>query len=128
MTMQVTVNLPDQIYQRAQRLSELSGLDVEEIIAERLDQLLPPLRSEMDTRPIESLTDEEVIAVAKSMMDETLSNRMSILLQKNQEDNLAEAERAELKMLFDIYEAGQLRKAQAAVEAVNRGLRSSIEP
>ncbi len=127
MTMQVMVNLPDHIYQRARRLSELSGLDVEEIIAERLDLLLPPLRSEMDTRPVETLTDEEVIAVAEGMMDETLSKRMSVLLQKNQADTLTEIERGELKMLFDIYEVGQFRKVEAAAEAIKRGLRLSID-
>lgn len=128
MSTQITVTLPENVYQRAQRLSELSGLDVEEIIAQRLDLLLPPLRSEMDTRPVESLSDEEVIAVAKSMMDETLSSRMSTLLQKNGAGTLTDAERGELAMLFDIFEVGQLRKAEAAVEAVNRGLRKFIEP
>lgn len=128
MSTQVMVSLPDHVYQRARRLSELSGLDVEDIIAERLDLLLPPLRSEMDTRPVETLTNEEVIAVAEGMMDETLSSRVSVLLQKNQADTLTEAERGELKMLFDIYEVGQLRKAKAAVEAVERGLKLSIEP
>jgi hypothetical protein len=127
-TMQVMVNLPDYIYQRARRFSELSGLNVEQIIAERLDLLLPPLSSEMDTRPVETLTDEEVISIAEGMMEESLSGRMSALAQKQQEANLSEAERAELKMLLDIYEAGQLRKAEAIVEAVKRGLRLSIEP
>jgi hypothetical protein len=125
--MQVMVNLPDHIYQRARRLSELSGLDVEDIIAQRLDLLLPPLRSEKDARPVESLPDNEVVAVAESMMDESLSTRMSTLLQKNGAGTLTDAERGELTMLFEIFEVGQLRKGEAAVEAKKRGLKLSIE-
>jgi hypothetical protein len=128
MSTQVTVTLPDNIYRRAQRLAELSGLDVEDIIAEHLEKLMPPLSSEMDTRPVQTLSDDEVLIFADSMMEEPLSSLMSVLLQKQQAGELTDMERGELKMLMDIYGVGQIRKAQAMVEAVRRGLREALKP
>lgn len=126
MSTQVIVTLPDNVYQRAQRLAELSGLDIEDMIAEHLG-LLPPLSTEMDTRPVESLSNDDVLALADSMMEEAQSTRMSVLLQKQQAGGVNDVERAELKMLMDIYKVGQVRKAQAMVEAVRRGLRDPLD-
>lgn len=128
MTAQLTVTLPEKVYKRMQRLAELAGRNVEDTLAETLDSWLPPLSSEMDNQPVETLSDSEVLALSESMMDEVLSKRMSALLYKQQAEPMSEAERAELRMLMDIYGAGQLRKAEALVEAVRRGLRGPLEP
>lgn len=127
MSIQLTVTLPDRVYERIKRLAELTGRDVQDTLAETLDGLLPPLSSEMDTRPIETLTDSELIRLSEQMMDEMQSARMSALLYKQQAEPITEAERAELQMLMDVYETGQLRKARALAEAVKRGLRQPLE-
>lgn len=127
MSIQLTVTLPDRVYERIKRLAELTGRDVQDTLAETLDGLLPPLSSEMDTRPIEKLTDSELIRVSEQMMDEMQSARMSALLYKQQAEPITEAERAELQMLMDVYETGQIRKAKALAEAVKRGLRQPLE-
>jgi hypothetical protein len=128
MTTELRIKLPDKVYKRIERLAELTGHDEAEAIALTLDSMLPPLRSEMDTRPIPSLSNEEVLATADSMMDTTLNARMSALLRKRNESPLMEAEEAELEMLYDLYDVGQLRKAEAWVEAVKRGLREHPRP
>lgn len=128
MTAQLTVTLPEKVYKRMQRLAELAGRNVEETLAETLDSWLPPLSSELDSQPVESLSDDEVLALSESMMDEVLSKRMSALLYKQQAEPMSEAEQAELKMLMDIYGVGQLRKGAALAEAVKRGLRGRLEP
>jgi hypothetical protein len=120
--MQVTLNLSENVYRRAERLAELTGRDVKDITANQLDVSLPPLGSEMDHRPVETLSDNDILALSESMMDENLNSRMSLLLQKQQAGEINDAERAELKMLMEIFEIGQLRKAHALVESVKRGL------
>jgi hypothetical protein len=126
--MQVTLNLPENIYRRAERLAQLTGQDVKDVIANRLDVSLPPLGSELDHRPIETLSDSDVLALSESMMDENLNARMSLLIEKQQASEINDAERAELKMLMDVFEVGQFRKAQALVESVKRGLREPLTP
>jgi hypothetical protein len=128
MSTQVTVTLPDKVYRRAERLAQLSGKDIEDVIAEQLVTTLPPLGSEMDARAVETLPDQEVVLLSESMMDEFHSARLSVLLDKNQNAALSASERAELELLMDVYSAGQLRKSQALAEAARRGLRPPLEP
>ena len=123
MSTQVTVTLSERAYKRIAHMAELAGYDVGEMLAEKIDDLLPPLASELDSRSIELLSDDEVLEIADSMMDQVQSARMSALLQKQQAELLNESELAEVQMLMDIYWLGQLRKAEALVEAVKRGLR-----
>lgn len=126
MTTQITLTLSDEIYKRAEHFAHLTGQAVEEVIAARVGDTLPPLVSELDSRPVETLLDDEVISLAESMMDERLSDRMSALSQKQREDVLTSEEQIELRMLFEIYNVGQLRKAQALAQAVKRGLRPPL--
>ena len=126
MTKELTLHLPDHIYRRAKRIADITGQDVSEIIARRIDLTLPPLTSELDSRPVESLPDEELLEVADSMMDEVQNAWMSALQYKQQAGTITDEEKAELKILLEIFEAGQLRKTQALVEAVNRRLRKPL--
>lgn len=75
---------------------------------------------------LQSLSDYEVLALAYSRMDAALNQRMSTLLERNQADEIAIEERAELNELIAIYEHGSLLKAQAAVEAIRRKL--TVQP
>jgi hypothetical protein len=124
MSAELKVRLSDHILRRIQWMVESSGQDVDAMMDMTLEGLLPPLPSELDSRPVESLNNQELLEVADSMMDESLNSRMDDLIQKQKHGNtLNSAEEAQFKMLWDIYEIGQLRKAQAMVETVKRGLR-----
>lgn len=126
MTTQIILTLSDEIYKRAEHFARLTGQAVEDVIADRVGGTLPPLVSELDSRPVETLSDDEVLSLSQSMMDERLSSRMSGLSQKQREDVLTPEEQTELNMLFEIYNVGQLRKAQGLAQAVKRGLRPSL--
>lgn len=124
MEREVTLSLPEHVLRRAERLAVLAGEDVDTILAMTLGRTLPPLPNEFDEVDFAQLSDIEVLSLADSMMDITLSDRMSALHEKQQAESLSGEERAELQLLMEVFSAGQLRKTQALVEAVQRGLRS----
>ena len=126
MVTQLMVTLPDEIYDRIQRLAEHAGMDTNRVLTMMLMSSLPPL-PELDTRPVQILSDEEVLALADSMMDTIQSARMSELLQKQQASHLDASERDELNVLMAIYTAGQGRKLEGLVEAIRRGLRKRLD-
>ncbi len=126
---QVILTLPSDVYERAKRQAEVFGRAVDEILIETVLDAFPPPPLEMDVRPIANMSNAEVLVTADSMMDEALNDRRSALVQKQKAlIGLTEAEEAELEMLWNVYNVGQLRKAQAIVEAVKRGLRTAPKP
>ena len=126
MAVQLIVTLPEHVYERAQRLAELTGRDVADVVTNSLGWVFSPLDDVMDTTPVESLADQAVLGLADSQMDITQSSRMSELLQKQQASLISDPEHAELETLMAIYDLGQQRKTEALVEAVKRGLRAPL--
>lgn len=126
MATQLTVTLPDEIYDRIQRLAEQAGVDSAHVLTLMLSLSLPSL-PEMDSRPMGSLSDEEVLTAADSMMDSLQSARLSELLQIQQSGYINPREMNELNVLMAIYNAGQQRKLDGLVEAVKRGLRKRLD-
>jgi len=117
-----TLVIPDDVYQRAEHIARRAGRAASEVIAHQLRQSLPPLETELDSRPIASLPDAEVVDLALGFMPTVLSSRMNELIAAQKERTLDSIEEAELESLMDVYHAGQLRKAEAMVEAKERGL------
>lgn len=128
MTMQVTVTLRDEIYRRAERIAQLTGQNVSDILSTTLEASLPSLESSQ-ARPVEEMNDAELLALAEGQMPWSQNRRMSLLLDKQQSyHGLTEVERVELQTLMQVYQEGTLRKARALAEAVRRGLRPPLEP
>jgi hypothetical protein len=123
MSTQVTVSLPDAIYESIERLAEGSGREVSDVLANTLTISLSLLLEQPNTQDIESLSDAEILALIDSKMDEVLSQRMSELLQKNQNGELDEIEQHELSLFMYVYHQGSTRKVQAMEAAIRRGLR-----
>lgn len=67
-----------------------------------------------------------MLALSESTMAPQEDERLSELLDKQQEGLLSTPEQSELLGLMQIYQEGMLRKAQALQEAVKRGLREPI--
>lgn len=129
MSTQVTVTLSDDIYRRAEYLAHLTGRDIADVLAETVGLALQPLGSSDTTeRPVELLSDAEVVNSSVSWMDPAQDRRMSDLLDKQQRGELAEGEHLELLAVTQAYQDGLLRKAKALREAVQRGLRPSLDP
>ncbi len=73
-------------------------------------------------KPIEELSDDEVLDVAGLRMNKAQGQRLGRLLDCQQAGKLNEDERRELAALAQIYHEGLVRKAQGIAEAVKRGL------
>jgi predicted DNA-binding protein len=126
---QITLTIPDETYQRAEHLAQLTGRNIADVLADTLDISLNAVRKgSFAGKAVAELSDAEVLELADSMMGKQQSARLSILLDKQQAGKLDSADAAELLDLMQHYQDGFLRKAQALKEAVQRGLRKPLEP
>ncbi|GIX49338.1 MAG: hypothetical protein KatS3mg131_3549 [Candidatus Tectimicrobiota bacterium] len=129
MSRQVTLELPDDLLSRAERLATLACRDVREVLAEAVALALPPLDVVLgESRPVSELSDAEVLKLTKLRLTPSQNRRLSRLLDKQQAGTLTEQERTELLSLMQLYEAKLLRQAEALAEAVQRGLREPLSP
>ena len=88
--------------------------------------LSPKQEPNQNLAHLSTLSDRQVITLTELQMESTQDQRLSQLLQTQQERTLTTAEQSELEMLMEIYQAGLLRKAQALNESVKRGLRRPL--
>lgn len=129
MSIEITLTLPEGLVEYAKRFGGATQRGVETVLADALQMILPIL----DTLPndalypsISSLSDTEVLALADSKMDIIQNARLGELQTQGKSRGLTEAERYELIALLQIYQIGQLRKAEGLAEAVQRRLRSPL--
>jgi hypothetical protein len=129
MSTQVTITLPDDVYQRAQHLARLISCDVAEILTNTITISLPPFdASSGESRSVADLSDDDVLALTQLQLPPSQDRRLSLLLEKQQAGQLSQTEHSDLFALMQHYQAGLLRKAQALREAVQRGLREPLDP
>ena len=122
MSTQVTVTVPDEIYEHAQYLAQQTSSDVAGILADMIEWSMPILHPPQ--APVIELSDEEVLALAELQMQPDQDHRLSELLHQQQAGTLSVKDRPELVMLLQACQEDTLRKAQAMQEAVRRGLRT----
>lgn len=128
MSVQVTLSLPNNLFEHAKDLGNATKRDTAEVLADALEMMWPTLPDSPTANlpAIASLTDEDVLGVADMKLDEAQNNRLSELQTKGKQTALTEVERFELLSLLHIYQLGQLRKSEALAEAVRRGLRAPL--
>lgn len=127
-SIQVTISLPEDVYQRAQRFSRLINRDLASVLADTVGSSLPPLSDQVETLPaISDLSDRAVLDLAESMLPAQQDQRLSELLEKQREGELVGDEPQELEALMQVYNEGWLRKTAGLVEAVERGLMSPLD-
>lgn len=78
-------------------------------------------------RPVETLADEEVLALTELQLTREQQSRLNDLLERNREGGLDAGGQRQLDELMRAYEHGLLRKAQALRVAVQRGLREPLQ-
>jgi hypothetical protein len=123
MSTQITITLPDEIYQRAERFARLANRDLASVVADTIKLSIPPISPEAAAlEPVSVLSNEQVLALTQLQMEQEQDARLSDLLDRQQSGILTEIEGIELQTLMQIYQEGLLRKATALSEAVKRGL------
>jgi hypothetical protein len=123
MTVPVTLNLPDEVYQRAERFARLANRDLASILTDTVISSLPSLSDQIEALPsIEEMSDRAILDLANSCLSEPQDRRLSELLEKQREGDLVGDEPQELEALMQIYNEGWLRQTAGLVEAVKRGL------
>lgn len=118
--MEVTLNLPDNIYRSFQKLAEKTSRRIDEVIAEKIQD---DYWTDDDLEEnLSKLSDAEVLELANLKLSKQQDKRLSQLLENQRESRIKASEKIELEGLMNLYRMGNLRKAQACLEAVNRGL------
>jgi hypothetical protein len=119
MSEKVTVELPEELAQRARAVAAQTRRRFEEVLVEWIDRA--------GAEPVaESLADDELLALCDRQLDAGRQEELSDLLTRNREGLLQEAERDRLDELMRIYRRGLIRKAQALKAAVARGLKPRL--
>jgi hypothetical protein len=129
MSRRITLELPDEILNRAERLASLAHRDVADVLAAAVTAALPSLDSVLEEgRPVAELPDDEVLKRTELRLAPALDHRLSDLLDRQQAGTLANPEQTELRALIQVYETNLMRQAEALAEAVRRGLRAPLSP
>lgn len=122
----VTLNLPENVYERARRTASILNRSVEELLESTLDTALPafddaPTHLETDMARLPSLNDTELWQVARSKMDKKREKTLHKLLDAQAERRLNEKETRQLESLH--HESGKLTllKSQAYALLHQRG-------
>jgi hypothetical protein len=119
--MEVTLNLPENIYQNFTRLAEKKHRRVEEVITDKLQDDFSFEKVDF-AGTVADWSDEDVLALANLKLPKEQANRMSELSDIQQRREMNNVEKSEFEMYLEIYNNANLRKAHGIVEAVKRGL------
>jgi hypothetical protein len=129
MDTQVTLTLPEELYEYAKRWATITQRDLPEMLTDALTIVLTPMYTTPRLeRPVSSLSDEDVLELSKAQMRQEQGRRLSELLEKQREGKLAGSERPELLALMQVYNQLWIRQSEALAEAARRGLQRPLEP
>jgi hypothetical protein len=119
MTEFVTLEVPDELVARAREVAARSNRPFEDVLVQWLGQLaVEP--------PVDTLSNDEVLALTTLQMDEADQLELGELLARQREGQILPPQRRRLDELMASYRQGLLRKSEALRVAVERGLRSSL--
>jgi hypothetical protein len=115
----ITLEISEDIAQRAQEVAARTQPTVEDVLVDWLGQSAADL-------PVEFLPDDQVLTLAEMQMADDEQAELSELLALKRENALTGQQRERLEALMRIYRHGLRRKAQAIKVAVERKLLQSL--
>ncbi len=111
----ITLDLPQDIYRRAQRTAKATQRPVEQIVVEWIQP--PAEENRSDVQPIvaemEKLTIDELLQIAQATLPTSEAARLQTLLAAQQQRTLTPSERQEAERLVAQEDLTTLRKAKA---------------
>ncbi|MEH2269616.1 MAG: hypothetical protein V7K68_14465 [Nostoc sp.] len=129
MAISITINLPENLVESAQRLGEATARELSDVLVDMLEIVLPSIDNISDmsiNSEIYHVSDQEVLELANLKMDAAQNERLGELQAKGKNTGLTEVERYELLVLMSIYQIGQLRKSEGLAEAVRRQIKTPL--
>jgi uncharacterized protein YlxW (UPF0749 family) len=124
--MEVTLNLPENVYRNFSKLAEKKHRRVEEVITDKLQDDFSAETVDFE-ESVAAWADEDVLALAKLKLPKEQANRMSELSDLEQRGLINAVEKSEMEMYLEIYNNANLRKAYGIAEAVKRGLVATLD-
>lgn len=112
----VTLEMPDELAQRARALAAATNRRFEEAMVEWIGRAVAE-------PAVELLPDNELLALSEAKLDTVRQDELSDLLVRHREGQLQENDRARLDVAMTDYRRGLVLKARALKEAVARGLK-----
>lgn len=117
--MEITLNLPENIYKNVSTVAKKSKRKVVDLIVDVIEE---KYSSQSSDRLLANRSDAEVLALANLQIPEKQSTRHSELLYKNQAGTLTPQEKKELDFFQQIYGVALSQKTDGIAEAVCRKL------
>ena len=123
----IAIQVPQLLYQRLQRLSQLTHRPLESLILQTLDANLPTLPENLpeavrqDLVDLESLDDEDLWKVANNMIGQEHQAQYNLLLEKDRLGTITKAEQEAMEALYQAANRHVLRKGYAYVLLKWRG-------
>jgi hypothetical protein len=117
--MELTINLPDSVFQQLRAIAELTEQPLDDLVLQSIAGNLPP---SIDSAPTEvraellqmqTLSVEDLRRIAQAHVPENQQNEHFELLDKNKSGSLTEVEQVRLHELRDLADQLMLKKAHA---------------
>jgi hypothetical protein len=115
----ITLELPETLVKKVKEIATLNHRSIEEMLIEWIDRAVNDV-------PIDSLPNEQILALCNLQMNMQQQEIFSDLQTRNREEQLNEQETNKLNELMQIYRSGLVRKAHAINVAVKRGLMPAL--
>ncbi len=113
----VTLELPDEVYQRARRVAQTTRRPLEEVV---LEWIRPPVHVKLPE--LEHLPNDELLRAARATLPPEHTHRLQELLAAQQQRSLSEDEQREAVELVEQEDFVTLRKARALFLLKQRGI------
>jgi hypothetical protein len=115
MSESITLKLPEPLVKKVKEIAILNHQGIEEMLIEWIDRTINEI-------PIDSLPDEQVLALCEMQMEGDQQRIFSDLQSRHSEGQLEVQEIRKLEELMKFYRHGSVRKAKAMHIAVMRGI------
>jgi hypothetical protein len=130
---EITVNLPDSVFDPLQRIAEAREQSLEQVVIEQLRSVgsisLPDLPPDEESELIafKFLSNDTLRNIMREQMARADQDRMQILMDRNNLGPIRDEEYAELSQLVERGQRLMLRKAWAAGVLIERGHKISAQ-
>lgn len=115
----LTVELPESVFQQLTRIANLTHQSLETLVKQSIVSNLPPspdhapVQMQEELLQLQTMSVEELVKVANSVVPESQQKLHEELLEKNSSDMISSSERKELSNLRSTVDQLMLKKAYA---------------